>query len=111
MHIACMIGSLSKGGSERVMCNLIQYFIEHNHQVTLVTQYKGNDEYPLDDRVNRIISDINPERVGNNRVLNFRPTISCLISSAAFRNCEISGKRRSRMLFWCLSERIILWHF
>ena len=90
MHIACMIGSLSKGGSERVMCNLIQYFIEHNHQVTLVTQYKGNDEYPLDDRVNRIISDI---------------------SSAAFRNCEISGKRRSRMLFWCLSERIILWHF
>ena len=71
MHIACMIGSLSKGGSERVMCNLIQYFIEHNHQVTLVTQYKGNDEYPLDDRVNRIISDINPERVGNNRVLNF----------------------------------------
>ncbi len=71
MHIACMIGSLSKGGSERVMCNLIQYFIEHNHQVTLVTQYKRNDEYPLDDRVNRIISDINPERVGNNRGLNF----------------------------------------
>lgn len=66
-----MIGSLSKGGSERVMCNLIQYFIEHNHQVTLVTQYKRNDEYPLDDRVNRIISDINPERVGNNRALNF----------------------------------------
>jgi len=53
------------------MCNLIQYFIEHNHQVTLVTQYKRNDEYPLDDRVNRIISDINPKRVGNNRVLNF----------------------------------------
>ncbi len=70
MHIACMIGSLSKGGSERVMCNLIQYFIEHDQQITLVTQYKREDEYPLNDRANRIISDINPEKVGNNRVLN-----------------------------------------
>ena len=44
MHIAFMIGSLTKGGSERVMTNLIDYFIGQGHKVTLVTQYKKENE-------------------------------------------------------------------
>jgi len=71
MHIACMIGSLARGGSERVMRNLMSYMVEKGHQVTLVTQYKKQDEYPLNSQVKRIISDITPEEVGKSRLLNF----------------------------------------
>lgn len=71
MHIACMISSLIKGGSERVMCNLADYFVQQGHQVTLVTQYRREDEYPLNPKVKRILSQITPEEMGSSRISNF----------------------------------------
>ena len=71
MHIAFMIGSLTKGGSERVMTNLIDYFIGQGHKVTLVTQYKKENEYPLNEQAKRILSDITEEETGRSRILNF----------------------------------------
>ena len=71
MHIACMIGSLNKGGSERVMCNLADYFVQQGHQVTLVTQYQRETEYPLNPKVKRILSQITEEEMGSNRISNF----------------------------------------
>ncbi len=46
-HIAMYIGSLQKGGAERVMVNLAGYFFEQGYRVTLVTTYLSNNEYEV----------------------------------------------------------------
>lgn len=71
MHIACMISSLIKGGSEHVMCNLADYFVQQGNKVTLVTQYRREDEYPLNPKVKRILSQITEAEMGRNRISNF----------------------------------------
>ena len=40
------------------MTNLIDYFIGQGHKVTLVTQYKKENEYPLNEQAKRILLDI-----------------------------------------------------
>ena len=46
-HIAFYIGSLYKGGAERVFVNLAEYFLQEGYQVTMVTQYQKENEYEL----------------------------------------------------------------
>ncbi|WP_035786059.1 glycosyltransferase [Butyrivibrio sp. XPD2002] len=46
-HIVMYIGSLNKGGAERVMCNLAEYFYGIGYKVTLATTYLSDDEYEL----------------------------------------------------------------
>ena len=41
------IGSLQKGGAERVMSNLCDYFFEQGYKVTLVTTYLAANEYEV----------------------------------------------------------------
>ena len=41
------IGSLQKGGAERVMVNLADYFFEQGYKVTLVTTYLAPEEYEV----------------------------------------------------------------
>ena len=41
------IGSLRKGGAERVMVNLADYFYEQGYKVTLVTTYLADEEYEV----------------------------------------------------------------
>ena len=41
------IGSLQKGGAERVMSNLADYFFEEGYRVTLVTTYLAPNEYEV----------------------------------------------------------------
>ncbi|MCR5404728.1 MAG: glycosyltransferase, partial [Butyrivibrio sp.] len=41
------IGSLQKGGAERVMSNLADFFFEQGYKVTLVTTYMAGDEYDV----------------------------------------------------------------
>lgn len=72
MHIAMLIGSLTKGGAERVMVNLADYFVTNGYSVTLVTQYRVENEYPLNPKVKRVISDIAEEETTNNRIVNFK---------------------------------------
>lgn len=68
-HIAFYIGSLKKGGAERVFINLAGYFATRGCRVTMVTQYEKENEYILPGGVSRVISDITPEeeggRIGN----------------------------------------------
>lgn len=66
-----MISSLIKGGSEHVMCNLADYFVQQGNKVTLVTQYRREDEYPLNPKVKRILSQITEAEMGRNRISNF----------------------------------------
>lgn len=71
MHIAMLIGALTKGGAERVLVNLADYFVSKGYRVTMVTQYEKENEYPLNDRVKRIISDITEEETSKSRIVNF----------------------------------------
>ncbi|WP_050008067.1 glycosyltransferase [Butyrivibrio sp. WCE2006] len=54
-HIAMYIGSLNKGGAERVMCNLAEYFFSIGYRVTLVTTYLSDDEYDIPDAAWKVL--------------------------------------------------------
>lgn len=57
-HIAFYIGSLRKGGAERVFVNLADYFAKQGYRVTMVTQYERENEYELPAGVTRVLSDL-----------------------------------------------------
>lgn len=69
--IAFYIGSLNKGGAERVFVNLADFFQQQGYQVVMVTQYRKEEEYALPEGVQRIISDITPEETTGSRIRNF----------------------------------------
>ncbi|MDE6405650.1 MAG: glycosyltransferase, partial [Lachnospiraceae bacterium] len=69
--IAFYIGSLHKGGAERVFVNLAEYFQTEGYRVVMVTQYQKEEEYDLPDGIERILSDIGEEKVSVSRVVNF----------------------------------------
>ena len=71
--LAFYIGSLHKGGAERVFVNLAEYFMGQGYQVVMVTQYKygSDEEYALDKRIKRVISDITPQETTRSRIVNF----------------------------------------
>lgn len=69
--IAFYIGSLHKGGAERVFVNLAEYFLSQGYQVVMVTQYHKEEEYGLAEGIDRIISDITPQETTGSRVVNF----------------------------------------
>jgi GalNAc-alpha-(1->4)-GalNAc-alpha-(1->3)-diNAcBac-PP-undecaprenol alpha-1,4-N-acetyl-D-galactosaminyltransferase len=70
-HIAMFISSLNKGGSERVLVNLAEYFYSRGYRVTIVTQYKTENEYGISDGIRRVFSEITQEEMGNGRISNF----------------------------------------
>ncbi|MDE5598565.1 MAG: hypothetical protein K2J04_12160, partial [Lachnospiraceae bacterium] len=45
--VAFYIGSLHKGGAERVFVNLAEHFLNQDYQVLMVTQYQKEEEYEL----------------------------------------------------------------
>ncbi len=69
--IAFYIGSLRKGGAERVFVNLADYFRREGYEVVMVTQYRFTEEYDLPDGVGRILSDIGEEEATRSRIRNF----------------------------------------
>lgn len=70
-HIAMLIGSLNKGGSERVLTNLAGYFHSRGYKVTIVTQYQTDNEYVTGEGIDRVLSDITEEETGRSRIANF----------------------------------------
>ena len=56
-RIALFINSLQKGGSERVMLNLAEYFHGQGYDVIIITQYKREKEYDLLPEIRRIYSE------------------------------------------------------
>lgn len=68
--IAFYIGSLDKGGAERVIVNLAEYFYSQDYEVYVVTKLKEKDEYSLSPAITRIIADITREEETNSRLGN-----------------------------------------
>lgn len=69
-RIAFYIGSLAKGGAERVITNLAQYFNENGYNVAIVTKLKEDDEYIISDKITRVIADITKEEETKSRLIN-----------------------------------------
>jgi len=63
MNITFFIGGLTKGGAERVTCNLANYLVQHGHQVEILTMSESAS-YPLDERVTRSVLLKDSERKG-----------------------------------------------
>ena len=79
--IAFYIGSLTKGGAERVITNLAEYFYSKGYQVWMITKFRAETEYSLSEGIVRIIADLTKEeekgRIRNffNRTLKLRKII------------------------------------
>lgn len=65
------VGSLAKGGTERVVVNLAQYMWECGYEVLVATKEKADEEYPLPSGIKRILADITDEEQTSSRILNF----------------------------------------
>ena len=75
---ALYISSMTRGGAERVMENLLSWLKGAGWDVTLVTQYRRENEYPVPVGVPRILSELTPEEIARGplgRLLNLRRRI------------------------------------
>lgn len=70
-RIALFINSLQKGGSERVMLNLAEYFHGQGYDVIIITQYKREKEYDLLPEIRRIYSEPDESQLQGGRIHNF----------------------------------------
>ncbi|MBQ9513201.1 MAG: glycosyltransferase [Lachnospiraceae bacterium] len=70
MHVAMYIGSLTKGGAERVMVNLAKDLLAHGDEVTFVTTFLEEDEFPVPEGARRVISGLTEDEMTWGRVRN-----------------------------------------
>lgn len=70
-RIVLFISSLQKGGSERVMVNLAEYFHKNRYEVILVTQYKQEIEYDISPEIRRVYSEPEEHELQGGRIHNF----------------------------------------
>ena len=70
--IALYISSMRKGGAERGIANLAQYFDEKGYRVVLVTTHKVEIEYEVPENVKRILSEPDRNELQGGRIRNFR---------------------------------------
>lgn len=70
-RIALFISSLQKGGSERVMVNLAEYFHDRKYDVILVTQYQLENEYSISPEIRRVYSEPDESQLQGGRMKNF----------------------------------------
>ncbi len=70
-RIILFISSLQKGGSERVMVNLAEYFHEKKYDVILVPQYKRENEYSISPEIRRVYSEPEETMLEGGRIRNF----------------------------------------
>ena len=68
--IVFYIGSLSRGGAERVIVNLAEFFFSQGYQVTIVTKMKEKTEYEVSEGIHRILADIEGEEISSSRIKN-----------------------------------------
>lgn len=65
------IGSLARGGAERVVVNLAEYMEKMGYQVAIVTKEQTENEYPVAKAIGRIHADIYDDEISGSRIVNF----------------------------------------
>ncbi len=58
--LVCYIASLTRGGAERVMANLANWFAEHGYRVILATLEEDEGLYPLSDKIEKRVLTLPP---------------------------------------------------
>jgi glycosyltransferase involved in cell wall biosynthesis len=69
-HIAMYIGSLQRGGAERVMVNLAEYLWSAGWRVTFVTTYIAHDEYELPHAAWKVTGDLDTGGIGSDPLMH-----------------------------------------
>lgn len=70
MKIIFYVGSLTKGGAQRVIINLTESLLEKGYGITIVTTVKERDEYELPKGAKRKISDLTEKEINKSRLIN-----------------------------------------
>lgn len=84
MNIAIMTGSLSKGGTERVIVNLTDYLIGQGDDVSIVSLLVAKEEYSLNPEAHRYIWDLDADEIKGGkigRITNFKARINKLTNT------------------------------
>lgn len=68
--IVFYLGSLGKGGTERVAVNLAEYLSEKGFCVTIATKERVENEYPVSGKINRVLADISKDEITGSRIVN-----------------------------------------
>lgn len=53
-RIVFHLNSLERGGAERVVSNLAGQFVQNGYEVYIATEWQGEDEYVIDERIKRV---------------------------------------------------------
>lgn len=77
-HILFYLSGLEQGGTERVVVNLAEYFLKEGYQVTLATTHQSENEYPISNGINRILTSPSHDFLSNSRVSNFKMRLKTL---------------------------------
>ncbi len=83
--IAFYLGSLAKGGAERVTVNLAEYFLGRGYRVYIITPNQREEEYDISPEITRVLCDITGDEIHKSRIHNLRARILKLRS--IFREC------------------------
>lgn len=68
--IVFYLSRLTKGGTERVVVNLAEYFYKRGWDVTLATTHKMEDEFQYSEGIQRVITEVTSEELSSSRVKN-----------------------------------------
>ena len=69
--IAFHLNCLEQGGAERVVSNLADAFAAEGYKVYIATEWYGENEFSVDERVERVHVGLKPEDEGKNRAAKF----------------------------------------
>ena len=69
--IAFHLNCLEQGGAERVVSNLASQFAKEGYEVIIATEWIGENEFSVDERVRRINVGLRPEDEKKNRIVKF----------------------------------------
>ena len=71
MKIAFHLNCLEQGGAERVVTNLSDSLVEKGHEVDIVTEWIGENEFTPDKRVRRLVVGLREGDEKKNRIVKF----------------------------------------
>lgn len=66
-HLNCM----ERGGAERVVANLSGQFAQNGYEVYIATEWQGEDEYEIDERIKRVHVGLNKKQEKHGRIIKF----------------------------------------
>lgn len=77
--IALYLGSLAKGGAERVAVNVSEYLKNQGWRVTIITKLRAEEEYEISTGITRKIADLEDSKLSRNRIKNLRNRLKKLV--------------------------------